>query len=76
MGARDGHTCEDRDGMRDWGGARVHGRYELKAGIKHYILVEFCNERGPTDGDGEGELELDTFRFVVYGALHEKLPLH
>lgn len=32
------------------------GRYHLKAWVKYYVLVEFCNMRGPA---GKDELILD-----------------
>ncbi|KAJ3506547.1 hypothetical protein NLJ89_g6807 [Agrocybe chaxingu] len=35
------------------------GTYDLKAGVKHDILVEFCNVRGPADGD-EDEAVMDS----------------
>jgi beta-glucosidase len=35
------------------------GRVSLKAGVKHHILVEFCNVRAPADGD-EDEMVMDS----------------
>ncbi|KIM49903.1 glycoside hydrolase family 3 protein [Hebeloma cylindrosporum] len=35
------------------------GTYDLKANMKHDILVEFCNVRGPADGD-EDEVVMDS----------------
>lgn len=32
------------------------GIYPLKAGVKHKIVVEFCNVRGPADGDEDEAL--------------------
>lgn len=51
-----------RRGEDFFGSATVeeYGRYDLKAGVKHDILVEFCNVRGPADGD-EDELVMDRF---------------
>ena len=34
------------------------GTYDLKANTKHDVLVEFCNVRGPADGD-EDEVVMD-----------------
>ncbi|KJA20349.1 glycoside hydrolase family 3 protein [Hypholoma sublateritium FD-334 SS-4] len=50
-----------RRGEDFFGSATVeeYGQYDLKAGVKHDILVEFCNVRGPADGD-EDELVMDS----------------
>ncbi|KAF5318104.1 hypothetical protein D9619_012049 [Psilocybe cf. subviscida] len=42
------------------------GRYPLKAGVAHEIYLEFCNVRGPADGD-EDEKLMDTFCGVRLG---------
>ncbi|KAG2134498.1 glycoside hydrolase family 3 protein [Suillus clintonianus] len=36
-----------------YGSMEEKGRVSLKAGVKHDILVEFCNVRAPADGDEE-----------------------
>jgi hypothetical protein len=36
------------------------GVYSLKAGVKHEIVVDFVNVRGPADGD-ENELLIDAY---------------
>jgi beta-glucosidase len=41
------------------GTAEERGTYPLKAGKKHSILLDFCNVRGPADGD-EDEAVMDT----------------
>lgn len=41
------------------GSAEEKGRVPLKAGVKHRILVEFCNVRAPADGD-EDEMVMDS----------------
>ncbi|KAK7040389.1 hypothetical protein VNI00_009866 [Paramarasmius palmivorus] len=40
------------------GSEEEHGVYSLKAGVKHEILVEYCNVRAPADGD-ENEAVMD-----------------
>ncbi|KAF9473031.1 hypothetical protein BDN70DRAFT_817828 [Pholiota conissans] len=44
------------------------GKYDLKAGVKHDILVEFCNVRGPADGD-EDEALMDSNPGVRLGGV-------
>ncbi|KAF8963765.1 beta-glucosidase [Flammula alnicola] len=44
------------------------GRYDLKAGVKHDILVEFCNVRAPADGD-EDEAVMDSNPGVRLGGV-------
>ncbi|KAJ3561490.1 hypothetical protein NP233_g10163 [Leucocoprinus birnbaumii] len=41
------------------GSEEEKGIFELKAGVKHHIYVEFCNVRGPADGD-EDEAIMDS----------------
>ncbi|KIK31633.1 glycoside hydrolase family 3 protein [Suillus luteus UH-Slu-Lm8-n1] len=41
------------------GSMEEKGRVALKAGIKHHILVEFCNVRAPADND-EDEMVMDS----------------
>lgn len=40
------------------GSEEEHGVFNLKAGVQHDIYVEFCNVRGPADGD-EDETVMD-----------------
>ena len=40
------------------------GIYDLKAGVKHDIYVEFCNVRSPADGD-EDEAVMDRYAFLA-----------
>ena len=42
-----------RRGIDFFGAASIEEKntYDLKANTKHDILVEFCNVRGPADGD-------------------------
>ncbi|KAH6899145.1 beta-glucosidase [Coprinopsis sp. MPI-PUGE-AT-0042] len=48
------------------GSQEEKGVYSLKAGVKHEILVEFVNVRGPADGD-ENELLIDANAGVRLG---------
>jgi len=47
------------DGFFGIGTVEERGTYPLKANKKHNIFVEFCNVRGPVDGD-EDEVIMDT----------------
>ncbi|KAF9522963.1 glycoside hydrolase family 3 protein [Crepidotus variabilis] len=49
------------------------GVYHLKAGLKHDILVEFCNVRGPADGD-EDEAVMDSNPGVRLGGMEVADP--
>ncbi|KAI6125064.1 glycoside hydrolase family 3 protein [Pisolithus croceorrhizus] len=49
------------------------GRINLKAGIQHKILVDFCNVRGPADGD-EDETVLDSNAGVRLGGAEVQDP--
>jgi len=40
------------------GSEEEKGIVDLKAGVKHHIYVEYCNVRGPADGD-ENEAIMD-----------------
>ncbi|KAF9235301.1 glycoside hydrolase family 3 protein [Melanogaster broomeanus] len=55
------------------GSEEERGRVVLKAGVKHNILVEFCNVRGPADGD-EDELVQDTNPGVRLGGAEVQDP--
>ncbi|KAF7330642.1 Glycoside hydrolase family 3 protein [Mycena sanguinolenta] len=41
------------------GSEEEHGVFNLKAGVRHKVCVEFCNVRGPADGD-EDEAVMDS----------------
>ncbi|KAJ7472420.1 beta-glucosidase [Mycena galericulata] len=41
------------------GSEEEHGVFNLKAGVRHNVYVEFCNVRGPADGD-EDETVMDS----------------
>lgn len=45
------------------GSPEEKGVYPLKSNTTHSIFVEFCNVRGPADGD-EDEIVLDTSVFL------------
>nr|ADX07306.1 putative beta-glucosidase [Flammulina velutipes] len=54
------------EGFFGAGTVEEKGVYHLKVGIKHEILVEYCDVRGPADGD-EDEIVMDTFAAVRLG---------
>lgn len=47
------------EGFFGAGTVEEKGVYPLKAGVKHKVLVEYCDVRGPADGD-EDEILMDT----------------
>ncbi|KAL4072776.1 glycoside hydrolase family 3 protein [Scleroderma yunnanense] len=49
------------------------GRVELKAGVVHKVFVEFCNVRGPADGD-EDEVVMDSNPGVRLGGAEVQDP--
>ncbi|KAG1723475.1 uncharacterized protein EDB91DRAFT_164536 [Suillus paluster] len=56
----DNWTCQRRgQSFFISGSMEEKDRVPLKAGIKHHILVEFCNVRAPADGD-EDEMVMDS----------------
>ncbi|KAF8839076.1 glycoside hydrolase family 3 protein [Paxillus ammoniavirescens] len=55
------------------GSQEEKGRIDLKAGVKHNILVEFCNVKGPADGD-EDEVVQDSNPGVRLGGAEVQDP--
>lgn len=55
------------------GSQEEKGRVDLKAGVKHNILVEFCNVKGPADGD-EDEVVQDSNPGVRLGGAEVQDP--
>ena len=48
----DNWTRQQRgDSFFGYGSVEERGVFPIKANTKHNILVEFCNVRGPADGD-------------------------
>ncbi|KAJ3996989.1 glycoside hydrolase family 3 protein [Lentinula boryana] len=54
------------DSFFNSGTKEERGVFTLKAGTKHEVLVEFCNVRGPADGD-EDEVVMDSNPAVQLG---------
>lgn len=55
------------------GSREEKGQVELKAGIAHNVTVEFCNVRGPADGD-EDEIVMDSNPGVRIGGAEVRDP--
>ncbi|KAG6332919.1 hypothetical protein ID866_6172 [Astraeus odoratus] len=55
------------------GSKEERGRAELKAGIAHTIFVEYCNVRGPADGD-EDEAVMDSNPGIRLGGAEVQDP--
>ncbi|EIW85859.1 glycoside hydrolase family 3 protein [Coniophora puteana RWD-64-598 SS2] len=55
------------------GSAEERGTYPLKAGVKHKIVVEWCNVRAPADGDEEQQV-MDTNPGVRLGGSEVTAP--
>ncbi|KAJ7251130.1 beta-glucosidase [Mycena haematopus] len=55
------------------GSEEEHGVFNLKAGVRHNIYVEFCNVRGPADGD-EDEQVMDSNPGVRLGGAEVVVP--
>ncbi|KAJ6551199.1 glycoside hydrolase family 3 protein [Mycena capillaripes] len=55
------------------GSEEEHGVFNLKAGVRHNVYVEFCNVRGPADGD-EDETVMDSNPGVRLGGAEVVAP--